>query len=64
MAMLIDSELSLAQPIRFLVVEPAYPDLSPRLSLCACIFLDLFRDLTSVFLSVVGDVLSIVRCPR
>ena len=43
-----DGELSLAQLVRFLVVEPAHPDSSPRFGTGARIFLDLFKDLTAL----------------
>jgi hypothetical protein len=33
---------SLALMVGFLVVEPTHSDLNPRLSMGACIFLDLF----------------------
>jgi hypothetical protein len=39
------SELSLAQLVRFIVVEPAHPVSSPQLGTGARIFLDLFQDL-------------------
>ena len=35
-------ELSLAQLVRFFIVEPANPGLSPQLGMGARIFLDLF----------------------
>jgi len=35
-------ELSVAQPVGFLVVEPTHPGLSPRLDTGVRIFLDLF----------------------
>jgi hypothetical protein len=41
-------ELSLAQLVRFLVVEPVHLGLSPRLGMGARIFLNLFQDLTAL----------------
>jgi hypothetical protein len=41
-------QLSLAQLVRFLVVEPAHPSSSPRFGMGARIFLDLFLDLTAL----------------
>ena len=49
-------ELSVAQLVRFLVVEPAHQGSSPRLDNGACIFLNLFQDFTGAILLVVGDV--------
>ena len=50
------SKLSVAQLVRFLVVEPAHPGSSLRLGTGARNFLDLFQDLTGTILSVVVDV--------
>ena len=49
------SELSVVQPLRFLVVESAYPSSSPKLSTSARIFLNLLKYLTCVILSVVSN---------
>jgi hypothetical protein len=51
------SELIIDQLVRFLMVEPVHPGSSPRLGTGARIFLNLFQDLTALYmLSVVGDV--------
>jgi hypothetical protein len=42
------SELIIVQLVGFLVVEPVHPGSSPQLSTDACIFLDLFQDLTAL----------------
>ena len=41
-------ELIIDQLVGFFVVEPVYLDSSPRLGTCARIFLDLFKDLTTL----------------
>ena len=49
-------ELSVAQLVRFLVVEPAHQGSSLRLGTGVRIFLNLFQDLTGAILSVVANV--------
>lgn len=46
-----------------LAVKPAHPDLSSRLGIGDCIFLDLFHYLTGVILSVADDVLVDYEAP-
>lgn len=48
-------ELSVAQLVKFLVVNSAHQSSSPWLDAGALIFLDLILDLTGAILSVVGD---------
>jgi len=48
--------LSVVQLVRFLVVESVHQSSSPQRSIGACIFLNLFQDLTGATLSVVSDV--------
>ena len=50
------SELSVVQPLRFLVVESAYLSSSPKLSTSARIFLNLLKYLTGAILSVVSNI--------
>jgi len=50
------NELSIAQLVRFLVMELIHQSLSSRLGTNARFFLDLFQDLTGDILSVVDDV--------
>jgi hypothetical protein len=40
---------SLALMVGFLVVEPTHSNLNPRLSMGACIFLNLFQDYLALF---------------
>jgi hypothetical protein len=42
-------ELMIDQLVGFLVVEPTYPGLSPRLGTGVHIFLDLFQDLLALY---------------
>ena len=42
-------ELSVAQQVGFLVVEPTHPGSSPLLDMGVRIFLDLFQNLTALF---------------
>jgi len=48
--------LSVVQLVRFLVVESVHQSSSSQRSTDACIFLNLFQDLTDATLSVVSDV--------
>jgi hypothetical protein len=49
-------ELSIAQLVGFLVMKPVHLGSSLRLDMGARFFLDLFQDLMTLFLSVIGDV--------